>query len=615
MHRLGTFNNNSYNRTGLSACVLIGGSCRAVAVGSGLSDNPYAVRSTFCIVSGDIILAGSYVAAVSALTLVIPVIIFLIISKGIFVVMAKFVNSNGHNLIANIAEEYSCAVYSAGRSNHIYFGMITICRRLSVLNGIRLNFYYLAVNLRLGMRIVHIENYRLTAVFASEYAVNAAVRLVAKRTLRLVTGDLDVRIIAYAVSLAIVELAVFGMNVRSCRNDLNYGEAFALICTGIGDGTFFLAGRLYFGYSVIFKIESFGCIAVLAITLYSEDRIIGAGFRTFGSGVLPFMIGYGNNIFNGILANRAVVDLVTGRAFTIARCSEGVYVAAVSFNFRIFKTLSRHVGCISFNNCISGLGVRNTDINNYRPAAIVAGKYCVNAFTGAGRSLAVVACKFHTLGKGIYTGILKNFGSVDRFAVKVMITAGKFAVEFNGKAGLFIGIGEVSVHLLGAVNIGIGYSIFILGKVRISKLRKLNYYLLAASIAECSSFSFLARAGSSLKSDLINVVALRSKLFELNITAVVGARIYYPTALAKGAAGHSYFEPVVLVVVNVLAGCRNDIGLFAGSFAAVNASLNRVALAHASRSYYGRFINMASGNVNDLSPAAIVADLKNLTAN
>lgn len=60
-----------------------------------------------------------------------------------------------------------------------------------------------------------------------------------------------------------------------------------------------------------------------------------------------------------------------------------------------------------------------------------------------------------------------------------MITAGKSAVEFNGST-VFIGVAEVCLHRLRAVNCVVSYFIGILGKILSSKCRESYNNLFAA---------------------------------------------------------------------------------------------------------------------------------------
>lgn len=601
MHSLFAFNDNGY-RIALFRGIAIGGSCGLFAAGNGGADNLYLIFRN--VIYG--VTAYSIAIFVYALNNIVPSFIC-ILSKGCLPIMAGSLGGFGLNLVANGADIYPCTIGSAIAFNYVNVVYVSgICKScLSSLN--RSNLYYVGLvfsDFGLGVRISHLKNDGLAALGAVEYALNIAIFAAVGNG---VTGDLDLGIVNYAVNPAVIHGAIGLVNVEGFGYGFNYGNGLAVNGAGVGFGTFFLAGSFNRGYGVVFKSSGFLFAAYRAGLGNYENFLatIGAFLCLIGPGVRGNGKSYGYNL----TANGAVVNFVAGMCafFTsflrAASCCIGVNIVAVCFS--IVFPISRSTGC-SYNGCICGLGVVNANIDNDYPAAVVAGEYCIHAIGGAVYNAVAVTGDLHALGKGIGTAVRKNLGGIDRFAVELMLAAGKDAVEFNGKAGLFVNISEVSIHICGAVYFIFGYFVCILGKVFLGKLRKGNVERSAATVAECSCTTILLLGRFLFQSDLVNVVALRSKLFEANEAAAIFARIYGPAAFADGAILISYLEALFSIVM--LAGCRGDVGLNAALLAAVYASINGVALAHAGRRNNGGLIEVSTGcYVYDLCIAAVFA--------
>ena len=603
MHSLFAFNNNGY-RIAILRGIAIGGSCGLIAAGNGGAENLYLIFRN--VIYG----VSTYSIALFALNNVVPSFISRILSKGCLPIMAGSLGGFGLNLVANGADIYPCTIGSAIAFNYVNVVYVSgICKScLSSLN--RSNLYYVGLvfsDFGLGVRIYHLKNDRLTALGAVEHAVNIALNTAVGNG---VTGDLDFGIVNYAVNLAVIHGAIGLVNVEGFGYGFNYGNGLAVNGAGVGFGTFFLAGSFNRGYGVVFKSSGFLFAAYRAGLGNYENFLatIGAFLCLVGPGVRGNGKSYGYNL----TANGAVVNFVAGMCafFTsflrAASCCIGVNIVAVCFQSSCSLRIRRIRIGNGNNFCICGLGVVNANIDNDYPAAVVAGEYRIHAFGGAVYNAVAVTGDLHALGKGIGTAVRKNLGGIDRFAVELMLAAGKDAVEFNGKAGLFVNISEVSIHICGAVYFIFGYFVCILGKVFLGKLRKGNVERSAATVAECSCTTIFLLGRFLFQSDLVNVVALRSKLFEANEAAAIFARIYGPAAFADGAILISYLEALFGIVM--LVGCRGDVGLNAALLAAVYASINGVALAHAGRRNNGGLVEVSTAcYVYDLCITAVFA--------
>lgn len=601
MHSLFAFNDNGY-RIALFRGIAIGGSCGLFAAGNGGADNLYLIFRN--VIYG----VSTYSIALFALNNVVPSFISRILSKGCLPIMAGSLDGFFLKFAANGAVVNSCAVGIAGSVNNINLGLIFCSCSLCIRNRIFFYFNYLTIRANgLGVRISHLKNDGLVALGAVEYALNIAIFAAVGNG---VTGDLDLGIVNYAPNLAVIHGTIGCMNVEGFGYGFNYGNGLAVNGAGVGYRTFFLAGSFNPGYGVVFKSSVFDFAANGAGLSNIENFLValGAFLCLIGPGVRGNGKSYGYNL----TANGAVVNFVAGMCafFTsflrAASCCIGVNIVAVCFQSSCSLRIRRIRIGNGNNFCICGLGVVNANIDNDYPAAVVAGEYRIHAFGGAVYNAVAVTGDLHALGKGIGTAVRKNLGGIDRFAVELMLAAGKDAVEFNGKAGLFVNISEVSIHICGAVYFIFGYFVCILGKVFLGKHRKLNVERSAATVAECSCTTIFLLGRFLFQSDLVNVVALRSKLFEANEAAAIFARIYGPAALADGAILISYLEALFSIVM--LAGCRGDVGLNAALLAAVYASINGVALAHAGRRNNGGLIEVSTGcYVYDLCIAAVFA--------
>ena len=505
---------------------------------------------------------------------------------------------------------------------------------------------------RLFMAPLHRDNNGLAAIFANESTVNG---IGIRAVFTAVCSKLHIGILVYIIrgfGVVIEHIAVYGMNMIGLGGNGRYGNGcagfilIALIYTGrsaghftrIGSNTVILAANFAYDLSgAVFKHDRavrsavfalcgdlnlivFTCNGSSGIYILMLENVGDIGHCRAANGApvnFEALFGAGSlirvNLF-GILGQTGAGLVVVGNKFNLGKAG-CIYRNAVLVDLIAILGPASSDG-IEINGAgygIGGLGVGNANVYNNGPAAIGAGEYGIYAIIGASGSLVGVSGKFHALGKGIGSGISDNLLIVVCFAVELMQAAGKGAVELGGKAGLFIGVGEVSLHLGGAVNLFSGDGIFILAEVSRIDLRKSKFYLLAAGRAVSGSLTCIIGSGQSFNRNLVNGVTLGSELFVLNITAVVYARIYYPTALAKGAAGLSYFVAFLCKLMN--AGMLNDIGLFADYSTAVNAGSRVVTINYASRSVSNHFGHMSAGSdIYDLCIAAIAAHFENLAA-